>query len=286
MNVKDYLYFKIIVDEGSLSKAANRIGVSQPYLSGFITSLENKCGYILIERKCKPLKLTDNGILFYASAEKIVQEEEYLKNALKSKESSIQRIRIAVGSTRAKYLLDKIIIDYVKQSNKNVIELKEIINEDASKTIQNNEADIVIHYGKIDDLQSLYLLAESLQFVALKDVAGGYGSFKEMPFISLHKDQAIRRLYNSFINEKNILLECNSIDTAIHYVKQGVGATIAPDYVTNTLDKKRFITSSIDGCQKRDVYVSFKDKKYLPNYVINFINNLIKRVKQEGSYER
>ena len=275
---KDYLYFHIIVEEGSISKAAKRIGVSQPYLSGFVSSLESRLNVRLIERNRKPLKLTDEGILFLKAADKIIAEEKQLENAFKVKKEFNNQIRIGVGSTRLKYLLGGTTVSFLKANSGIVIEIKEIINEDAFKAVENNEVDIVVHHGNLEGLSSEFLLSESLQYVALEKLLSEFCNPKDIPFISLQKNQAIRKVYDSYVDNKNIIVTCNNIDTALYYVDKGVGATIVPNYVAKTLNKKRFSISDLADCPKRDVYVSFKDKNYLSCCVKKFIDYLIKSI--------
>lgn len=70
MFVKNPEYFLAIVKERSISKAAERLYLSQPYLSQYLAKLEGSLGVVLLDRSHSPLKLTSAGELFHAYLER------------------------------------------------------------------------------------------------------------------------------------------------------------------------------------------------------------------------
>ena len=61
MYVKNPEYFLTIVKERSISKAAERLYLSQPYLSQYLAKLEGTVGAMLLDRSHTPLTLTPAG---------------------------------------------------------------------------------------------------------------------------------------------------------------------------------------------------------------------------------
>ena len=57
MVLHNYEYFVAIVDEGSLTKAAEHLYVSQPSLSQYLKRLEANLGVELFDRSASPLRL-------------------------------------------------------------------------------------------------------------------------------------------------------------------------------------------------------------------------------------
>ena len=70
MFVKNPDYFLTIIKERSISKAAERLYLSQPYLSQYLAKLENSLGVVLLDRSHSPLRLTPAGELFHAYLER------------------------------------------------------------------------------------------------------------------------------------------------------------------------------------------------------------------------
>lgn len=96
MDVKQQEYFAAIVEEGSISKAAKKLYISQPTLSQFLSKLENTLGMQLIVRSStNTLSLTEAGQLFYESSKKILA----IRDDFESKLSDLS------GSTSANLII-------------------------------------------------------------------------------------------------------------------------------------------------------------------------------------
>ena len=65
MVFKNYEYFIAIVESGSLTKAAEKLYVSQPSLSQYVKRLESSLGVELFDRTASPLRLTYTGERYY-----------------------------------------------------------------------------------------------------------------------------------------------------------------------------------------------------------------------------
>ncbi|HEY0535069.1 MAG TPA: LysR family transcriptional regulator [Actinoplanes sp.] len=63
-----------VVDSGGFARAAARLHVSQPRVSARVASLEHALGCVLIERRIRPLALTDEGKRLLPRARMIVTE--------------------------------------------------------------------------------------------------------------------------------------------------------------------------------------------------------------------
>ena len=71
----EMLYVYTIWQQGSFSKAAEKLYLTQPTLSMAIRKLEKELGVPLFDRKHHPLKLTEAGEIYLDTARKIRQLE-------------------------------------------------------------------------------------------------------------------------------------------------------------------------------------------------------------------
>src|SRR5258705_7962887 len=76
MNLRQLHYFVAIAEEGSFTRAAQRLLVAQPSLSQQIKSLEQELGGPLLERLPKGVRLTAAGIAFVTEARAAVAHAE------------------------------------------------------------------------------------------------------------------------------------------------------------------------------------------------------------------
>ena len=64
MKFNEFEYFLTIAELGSLSKAAEKLYVSQPSLTQYINRLEDNLGIKLFDRSKSPINLTPAGELY------------------------------------------------------------------------------------------------------------------------------------------------------------------------------------------------------------------------------
>lgn len=116
MFVKNPEYFMAIVKERSISKAAERLYLSQPYLSQYLAKLESNLGAVLLDRSHSPLKLTPAGEVFHAYLER----QSYLDRQLVSDLRDLQNekrpvLHIGVSPWRGSTLLPDVLPLFTKQ---------------------------------------------------------------------------------------------------------------------------------------------------------------------------
>ena len=91
----NYKLYITIVEQGSFSKAAEKLGITQPTVSKQIDRLEDKLGSRLFKRSTRKLILTAAGERYYERAVEIdalVQSAEHEIRHISSKDASVLRI--------------------------------------------------------------------------------------------------------------------------------------------------------------------------------------------------
>jgi len=95
MEIKQLLYFKTIVDHGSISSAAKALNMTQPPLSYQIKQLEQELNTTLFTRGSKTISLTPSGIALYQKSEIILNmTSETIKEITTLKDTPLLRIGI------------------------------------------------------------------------------------------------------------------------------------------------------------------------------------------------
>ena len=80
MDTKCFQYVMEICECGSINKAANKLGISQPNLSVCIKNFEQDLGFAIFKRNNSGIQLTNEGKVFIKSAKKIVGELDTIGN--------------------------------------------------------------------------------------------------------------------------------------------------------------------------------------------------------------
>ncbi|GCF95608.1 LysR family transcriptional regulator [Enterococcus florum] len=76
MEIRLLRYFWTVAQEGTITRAANVLNITQPTLSRQIKELEESLGTALFERKNNRLQLTQAGLFLKERAEEMLQLEE------------------------------------------------------------------------------------------------------------------------------------------------------------------------------------------------------------------
>lgn len=84
MNLQYYYNYIAIVEEGSLTAAARKLGIAQPALSNQIKVLEQKYGTRLFFRGSRKLELTDAGQILYRKVKRMCEMEIEAKSEIAS----------------------------------------------------------------------------------------------------------------------------------------------------------------------------------------------------------
>ena len=99
MEIKQMIYFKTIVEEGTISKAAQVLHMAHPPLSMQLKQLEEELGVQLMKRGHRKVELTPAGRLFYKRSLQIIALSEMTVHELK--DTQYEMIRIGITSSNS-----------------------------------------------------------------------------------------------------------------------------------------------------------------------------------------
>ena len=99
-----------VVDSGGFARAASRIYLSQPRVSAHVASLERTLGCTLIDRRIRPLTLTDEGKRLLPWARAIIASvDETVADFRSNKTASVGRVTVASFASASYVFLPKVI---------------------------------------------------------------------------------------------------------------------------------------------------------------------------------
>ncbi|MEM8784029.1 MAG: LysR family transcriptional regulator [Planctomycetota bacterium] len=102
--------FVVIADMGHLTRAAERLGVTQPALSAMVKKLEAEAGAALLDRTGKGVALTEAGKVFLEHAEASVRRaDEAVASVRELVGLEAGSIRVGGGATAVAHLLPSVV---------------------------------------------------------------------------------------------------------------------------------------------------------------------------------
>ncbi len=285
MLFKNYEYFFAIIEEGTISKAAERLYISQPSLSKYLKRLEQNLGVELFSRECYPLQLTEAGRLYLKYVKDVMNTERNLqRNFEKINESIRGRVNMGITIWRSSVVVPKIYQGFREIYPDIQLGVYEGSHQKISGLLENDKVDFCImhfpnRYGNFvyECLHSeRILLAVNvknpiLQMINYTATMGmgrlaveDFDLFKDEPFIMLKPGQNMREITQNFLDKRDIvpdiLFETSNIITAVNMVAANVGITFVQENViepTAMLDK--IILFEVDDITLRwDVGIAYK----------------------------
>lgn len=305
-NRKDLVYK--VYQEKSISKAAQKLFVSQPALSTMIQRIEEEVGVPLFDRTTKPISMTEAGMEYIKATEALLHTEKAFENYLQA-QSDLQTGSLTIGSNQ---LLSSLVLPkYIGQFLEKYPKLQLHLVDDNSVVLENmasaGQLDLVLDNHPLDGAifeqhiirREQLLLAvprkfscnEAVQQYALtcQDVRDGVhlshrekcpplSCFESIPFVTMTKDNETRRRSDEILREGGIkprnILELDRLVTLFSFVQQGSAASIVSDtlvqYLDGPADSVVFYRLGSDHAS-RELYLSYKRNRYYSRAMEAFV---------------
>lgn len=148
MSDRDFRYVMAIYEEGSISRAAEKIHITQSSLSKFLIELEKDLGYKIFDRSSTPLKLTEYGREYLDTARAVLVLMEDLNRRVAEIENLERcQLRIGMNMTRAFYCLHEILPLFIEKYPGVQVAVTEARTTDLTEYLIGNKIDLMIVDG-------------------------------------------------------------------------------------------------------------------------------------------
>ena len=152
MELRHVRYFLTVAEEGSFTKAAEKLCIAQPPLSRQIRDLEEELGTQLFIRKARGLTLTESGERFLLYASRIQQlADQSFEDIKEMNEGLIGTLYLATIEGQAPSLFAKWIAEFKKRYPLVQYELWNGNSDDVVKRIQTGLSDIAVITSPYDE---------------------------------------------------------------------------------------------------------------------------------------
>ena len=253
INYETYKVFYNVAINGSISKASEKMLISQPAVTWHLKNLESNLGVTLFTRTKKGVKLTEEGALFF----------EYIKNGIKNftngenmltnlKNLDYGSIRIGASTTVCEHVLMPYLEKFHDKYPNIDIQIVNTLTEDLLKELRNGNLDMLIlnmpmEEGK--DLKIEKVLDVHDIFVGNKkyyELCGGNINLEELnnyPLLFQKNPSNTRKYLDKYLKENNVTLhpktEIVSYNLIMEFVKSGFGIGYATkEFIKNELNDK------------------------------------------------
>lgn len=289
MNVNLLKAFITVVNEGSFSRAAEQLFISQPALSQNIKHLEARFDMPLIKRHAHGLSLTEGGQILYNHAKKICTDFESMEEEMNSFRTSF-RESLQVGATTiiGGFALPCSIFIFKNQYPTANLKLRLGNRRQILDQLKQDIIDIAIVEGEKPDeayisheihVEEMVVVAPKLPYWEGKTRLR-LEEFRRVPLIIREEGSATRdnlertlRHANLCLSDFNIVMELYSVQSIKAAVEAGHGGSILPRLAVKTeLFNKTMIRMHIEDLAFfQPIHIVYK-KKRRPTVAVEFIN--------------
>lgn len=145
MDLREQKYVCTLAELGNLTRAAERLYISQPALSIYITNLEKNLGTPLFDRSGKKFTLTYAGEQYVKRAEKMLElEREFNEEIEKISRETAGRIRLGISQRRGCFFLPPVIAEYERRWPEIDLVIREGNLTDLGEMFKNGELDMIV----------------------------------------------------------------------------------------------------------------------------------------------
>ena len=173
MDIRELYYLNALAEEGSISRAAERLFITQASLSQFLRQYEAQLGSPLFIRTNKGVRPTPAGQVFLAHAKRILREYQQAQQEFWDNESTVGgTVLFGVSSFRGSYLIPPILKKFYAQNPHAQIHIYEGNSMDLVQKIREDELDLALSaypLTSMEGVQAEYLFRDEVVVVAAKD---------------------------------------------------------------------------------------------------------------------
>jgi len=239
MELTPLRYFVAIASERHMTRAAQRLGVTQPAISAALKRLETEVGAELFHRTAKGVELTGAGRVFLEHAEDVLRRAEESVRAVRQM-AGLESGSIAVGggATATGYLLPAVVGQFRKQHAGIRFSVREAASRTVAEAVLAGSLDLgivtlpVAVPGVSDLMQIASLEDELMLLVPPGHRLAGRKSFRWADlngehFVGFEAGTAVRALVDEASAASgailDVVMELRSIEAIKQMVRAGIG---------------------------------------------------------------
>jgi DNA-binding transcriptional LysR family regulator len=240
LNLDHLRSFGLVVETGSFSAAAERLGLSQPAVSLQLRQLERRLGVRLVERVGKRVQPTPAGMELLRHAPNIEAAVENAIDALEGHASGVAgRVRLGTGATACLYFLPAVLRGLRERFPELGIVVSTGNTDDQVRKVEENSIDLALvalpAAGR--SLSVMPVLDDAFVAIGRSDLAPlkarvGPADLAALPLVLFEPAANTRKLVDQWFAVEGFqprpVMELGSVEAMKEMVAAGLGYGIVP----------------------------------------------------------
>lgn len=300
MNTSYLRTFIEVINLKNISKAAEKLFITQPAVSKQLQLLEKDFGAELFKKNGREIIPTEEGYLLYKYAKNVLNEENKIYSLIRRDDDKLYgNLTVYTSSMPADYYIHDLIIEFGN------------LYQDVSYTIKKIDSDMVFKnieegftsFGftgitsKNKKVKNICIAEDEVVIVAsaekMKEFDSGKITLDELlkqRFILREKGSATLQIFENYLNKKriklndlNIVIQAEDNEIIKKFIANNAGIAVLPKKaVENELREGKMFVLVLDGMAlKRKLYYVYQQDRYFSKIEEKFKEFMIEKHKAE-----
>ncbi|UAL53639.1 MULTISPECIES: LysR family transcriptional regulator [Metabacillus] len=234
MDEKDWIALRILSEEKNISRASERLYISQPALTYRLKNLEEEFGTRLFFKIKGGIEFTSEGLHLAAYAEEMIKNLQKTKDYMLNMQNEVRgTLRLGVSSNFAQYKLPKLLKGFSTEHPHVQFSVNTGWSTEIMSLLDSSSVQLGILRGNYDWYGTKTLLhKERLCLISKKEI--NMDRLPQLPFIQYKTDSSLKNLINGWWNDRFseppfVTMETDRQETCKEMVKNDLGIAILPE---------------------------------------------------------
>lgn len=290
MNMKQLRYVLVLAHEGSFSRAADSLNITQPSLSQYIKKIEKELGVELFDRSGGDVRITDAGRIYIEVGRKILDLEKQMERKFEDlSQYRTGSIVIGLSPNRCLHLMPEVVRRFQQLYPGMHLVLEERVGASLLDDAEHGQFDLCIATLPVNEkvfccrpmMREEVILAVNrntelfrrLERVARKTKNRLHPAvdFRELDgerMVTLYEEQPTQKALDQICASTGIrvrnAVECRSIESQFAMIKAGIGTGLVPSVMSKFSSAEQIaFFSFVESVPYRDIAVIYRRGQYL-----------------------
>ena len=147
MELRQLRYFVAVAETGNISRASQKMFLTQPALSRQIKALEDEIGQCLLERQAHSIRLTPVGEALVREARELLHRADEMVERVRAAGQSV-RLRVGYAPSLASGLLSGAVANFSQKHPNARVELFDLSTKEMLAGLENGTLDVALTVGQ------------------------------------------------------------------------------------------------------------------------------------------
>ncbi|AZS14910.1 LysR family transcriptional regulator [Paenibacillus lutimineralis] len=279
-------YFLAVCEELHFTRAAEKLGISQPTLSHQIRLLERELGAPLFHRSGKKTLLTQAGQILLGHAHRVINEIKLARLEI-NELSGLQRGKLRIGCS-GNHLLTDALVAFHRLYPGIELTVTELATEETRDGLLHNHLDVGVvflplfdeqlGYRPLYDEELVLAISSSHEYATCSNIT--IQQLANLPLVLFPQKFLVRQMIDSACAELEIqlnpVMELSTLESQLHMAEQNVGGTILPkSYGKTVVSDKVAIIPLADPAPRKKVGLVYRKDTLESSIIRAFVDHLI-----------